>query len=188
MPQYLRSFVPGGTYFFTVVTEDRVPLFHDELARTILGQKFRDCHALMPFQVDAIVLLPNHFHAIVTLPPGDTRYPARIGWIKKEFTKSWLAAGGTEQEGSYSRVVDRRRGVWQRKYWEHTIRDERDFECHFDYVHYNPVKHGYVTRPVDWIHSSIHRYIRLGWFSEDWGTTDGFATKWDGIMSIGGEP
>jgi putative transposase len=111
----------------------------------------------------------RHLHTIWSLPEGDRGYPARWGWIKKEFTKGWLVAGGAEQVVSAAKAGDRRRGVWQRRYWEHTIKDERDFEHHFDYLHYNPVKHGLVQRPRDWPYSSFHRYVREGVYPPDWG-------------------
>jgi len=120
-------------------------------------------------QIDAIVLLPDHLHTIWTLPRSDTNYSTRWAWIKKEFTKAWLQAGGMEQQQTLGRERDRRRGIWQPKFWEHTIADERDFERHIDYIHYNPVKHGLVSRPRDWPWSSFHRCVRRNLYPLDWG-------------------
>ena len=168
MSDYRRYFQPGGSYFFTVVTFDRVPLFKKEPARNILRAVFLEAKRDWPFEMPAIVLLPDHLHAIWTLPPGDDRYPTRWGWIKKEFTKRWLSAGGRERRVSQAKRSDRRHGVWQRRYWEHLLRDEEDFERHFDYIHYNPVKHGYVACPKDWPYSSFHRWVREGVLDENW--------------------
>jgi REP-associated tyrosine transposase len=98
---------------------------------------------------------------------GDCAYSERWRWIKREFTRDWLACGGTEQSRRVS--GQRRRGVWQRRFWEHTIRDETDLENHFDYIHYNPVKHGLVQRPCDWPWSSFHRWVRAGHYQPNWG-------------------
>jgi putative transposase len=169
MSNYRRSYIPGGTFFFTVVTEGRAPLFKHEGARASLRGALQACRQRWPFRIDAIVLLPEHLHALWTLPEKDTNYSTRWAWIKKEFTKAWLAAGGAEQHRSWSRRRERRRGVWQRRFWEHTIWDADDFERHFDYIHYNPVKHGLAECPSDWPFSSFHRWVRLGVYPKEWG-------------------
>ena len=122
------------------------------------------------FAVDAIVLLPDHWHAIFTLPPGDDCFSKRMGWIKKEFTKVWIAAGGQETVQSDSKKSQKRRGVWQMRFWEHTIRNDDDFEAHVDYIHYNSVKHGYVSSPADWKWSSFHAWVGKGAYPSNWGT------------------
>jgi len=172
MPNWRRAFIPGGTFFFTVVTDERRPLFDSPVARNLLGNVIRECQSTHPFAVQAIVLLPDHLHAIWCMPQGDSNYPGRWQWIKTQFTQQWLAAGGTECEISPGRRNAGRRGIWQPKYWEHTIRDEVDFERHFDYIHYNPVKHGYVRCPMDWPWSSFHRWVRKGVYSKHWGCGD----------------
>ncbi len=125
-------------------------------------QRVKDRH---PFRIDAIVILPDHLHAIWTLPPGDRDFSTRWGVIKSGFSRELPAVEGTRQ----SRQRKGERGIWQRRFWEHLIRDEQDLARHADYVHFNPVKHGYVTRAAQWPHSSIHRYIRTGVLPEDWG-------------------
>ena len=177
MPDYRRFFVPGGTFFFTVVVHQRRRLFADPAAITLLGSVLRRCVMRWPMRVDAIVLLPNHFHTIWSLPPGDSEYPKRLGWAKKEFTKQWLKIGGHEAPVSESRKRERRKGIWQPRYWEHTIEDVDDFDAHFDYVHWNPVKHGYVKCARDWPHSSFHRWVRRGVYREDWGCFTGTEGK-----------
>jgi putative transposase len=172
MPNWRRAHVPGGSFFFTVVTERRIPIFRSELARTILGDCIRRCRQRWPFELNAIVLLPDHLHAIWSLPPGDDDYSMRWAWIKKEFTKQWVEMDGWELPVSLGKRRDGRRGVWQPKFWEHTLESEDDFERHFDYVHYNPVKHGLATCPRDWQWSSFHRWVRAGVYPENWASGD----------------
>ena len=167
--EYRRAFVPGGTFFFTVVTFNRRETFTDLAAIRILGSVLRRSILRWPVTVHAIVVLPDHWHTIWSLPSGDTEYPKRLGWIKKEFTKHWLSIGGVEEQVSAGKQRQRRRGVWQPRYWEHTIEDEEDFQNHFDYIHWNPVKHGYVSCPRDWPHSSFHRWVKRGVYPEHWG-------------------
>src|SRR4051794_35432645 len=120
MPRFRRLFIPGGTYFFTQVTDRRIPLFLEAEARALLSALLRQCKARWPFSISAIVVLPDHLHTIWILPEGDDSYSRRWGWIKKEFTKEWLKRGHTEQQVSAGRERDRRRGVWQPRFWEHT--------------------------------------------------------------------
>jgi putative transposase len=169
MAEYRRWRVEGGTYFFTLVTHSRAPIFADETARTILGNKLRECQTKWPFEINAIVLLPEHLHAIWTLPSGDAEYSRRWAWIKKEFTKEWLDSGGSEQAISLARAERRDHGVWQPRFWEHTIADEQDFDRHFDYLHYNPVKHGLVRSTSEWRASSFHRWVQAGVYDPEWG-------------------
>ena len=169
MSNYRRAYVPGGSFFFTVVTERRAPILCSETSRSYLGGILRECRRRWPFRTDAMVLLEEHLHAIWTLPAGDTRYSARWSWIKKEFTKAYLATGGQEQTRSKSRIRQGRRGVLQPRFWEHVLRDEEDYVRHFDYLHYNPVKHGYVECVRDWPYSTFHRWVKSGAYLEDWG-------------------
>ena len=162
MPQYRRSDIPGGTYFFTVVTHRRRPLFHEKPNRDLLGNVIRDCQAKWPFEINAIVLLPDHLHTLWTLPPGDSNYSARWNIIKKFFTKGFLASGGPDRTVSAGKLHEGRKGVWQRRFWEHAIQDEDDFQTYFDYIHYNPVKHELVDSPSEWEPSSFHRWVKEG--------------------------
>ena len=170
MSNYRRNYVPGGTYFFTVVTHSRASLFRDSEACRILGDVLRQCQKQWPFEVNAIVLLPEHLHALWSLPSGDASYPRRWAWIKKEFTKAWLATGGVEQVTSHARRQRGDRGIWQPRYWEHTIEDENDYERHFDYIHYNPVKHGHVKAPCHWPYSSFQRWVKQEIYPSNWGS------------------
>src|SRR6059058_5988290 len=138
MSDYRRWFVDGGTYFFTVVAYDRRPIFADPCARQLLGDVMRKIAAELPFEMVAIVLLPDHLHALWTLPRGDHNYSLRWKKIKIGFTTAWLKSGGHEAKVSRSQRRRGHRGVWQRRFWEHTIRDEEDLSNHADYIHYNP--------------------------------------------------
>ncbi len=169
MPDFRRYFVAGGTYFFTLVTAERRPIFHEESARVILGNAIRDQQKERPFKLVAIVLLPEHMHAIWSLPSGDHRYDDRWKAIKARFTSEWLASGGTEVDIAPGYKKQRRRGVWQPRFMEHTIRDENDLHHRADYIHWNPVKHGHVKCACDWPWSSFHRLVKTGDYDRNWG-------------------
>jgi putative transposase len=168
MPNYRRAFRPGGTFFFTLVTYRRARFLCDDLARPLLHRAIDACRAVSPFRIDAFVLLPDHLHAIWTLPDGDASFSTRWARIKRSFTLSWTAAGGWEGAISDSRRDNRRRGVWQRRFWEHVVLDETDLERHFNYIHYNPVKHGLARCPDAWRWSSFHRLVREGVYDPKW--------------------
>ena len=169
MSEYRRWFVPGGTYFFTIVTYDRKPILTSDQGRQFLKQSVRVVRQTYPFQLFATVLLPDHWHLIMILPSGDDRYSTRIKRIKQEFTKSWLNAGLPEAFVSQSQLKRGERGVWQPRYWEHTIDSEHDLENHTHYIHWNPRKHGLVRQVRDWPWSSFHRFVEAGDYSIDWG-------------------
>ena len=185
MPDYRRARVPGATYFFTVNTNWRKPIFADESARDLLGDVIRECQAERPFTLTAVVLLPDHLHLLLALPRGDSDHSARLAWIKKDFTTRWLKNGGVETVISLARRKEGRRGIWQPRFWEHTVRDEEDFDSHFDYIHWNPVKHGYAKAPRDWQWSSFHRWVAAGVYEEAWGAGEGLS--FDQISKTVGE-
>jgi putative transposase len=163
MPDYRRNRIPGGTFFFTVNLLERkssLLLTHIESLR----EAVRVVRERRPFHIDAWVVLPDHMHAIWTLPTGDTDYSGRWREIKKAFAKMLPK---TEALSSV-RARKGERGIWQRRFWEHTIRDDRDYAAHMDYVHINPVKHGLVTRARDWPHSTFHRFVAQGIYPLDW--------------------
>lgn len=168
MPNYLRWREAGAVYFFTVVTYRRRPLFAEETARRLLRTAFVEVRRRWPFRMFACVLLPDHLHCIWTLPPNDDDFPARWANLKRLFTQSYLRAGGQALPVSLNRQKHQERGVWQARYWEHRIRDEAEMFAYRDYIHLNPVKHGYVRAPTDWPWSSVHRHLRLGWLAPDW--------------------
>jgi len=167
MPDYRRWFVPGGTYFFTVVTYDRSPFLCEPAARDYLRTTLHECRQRWPFTNVAFVLLPDHLHALWSLPADDANYSRRWAWVKREFSRRWLANSAVHQAGN---LRQRRRTVWQPRFWEHTIRDEQDFTNHLDYIHFNPVKHGQAASPREWPYSSFSRFVKLGWYDADWGT------------------
>ncbi|MGC4031056.1 MAG: transposase [Tepidisphaeraceae bacterium] len=168
MPNYRRAFSPGGTFFFTLVTERRQRILTHPLARNALHQAIADRKCEQPFELTAMVVLPDHLHAIWRLPDGDTDFSSRWSRIKSDFTRAWLAGGGAEAAVSESRSANRRRGVWQRRFWEHAIRDEDDFNRHVDYTHYNPVKHGHARCPHEWPWSSFHRWAAKQFYEPTW--------------------
>lgn len=140
---------------------------------------FAEVHQRWPFQIDAIVLLPDHLHAVWTLPPGDVDFSTRWNQIKGRFSKTWLAAWGVEATPGTRRSSRRERGVWQRRFFEHCCRDEADYRRCVDYVHINPLKHGLVDRVRDWPWSSFHRYVKLGEYARDWGSANvWFGDEW----------
>ena len=160
---YRRANAKGATYFFTVNLADRTSdtLIHhiDDLGAII--NKVKEAH---PFSIVAMVVLPEHLHAIWRLPPGDRNFPMRWSLIKAGFSRLLP----NEEYVPPSRAAKRERGIWQRRYWEHQIRDEADVERHVNYIHYNPVKHGHVQKAVDWPHSTLHSYIDRGIVNRNW--------------------
>ena len=164
MSHYRRSLIPGGTYFFTVTLADRSSaLLVDDIDR--LRAVYADAQRKLPFETIAICVLPEHLHAVWSLPAHDANYSRRWSLIKSGFSRSVQAAATR----SASHAAKRDKGVWQRRFWEHQVRDDDDLQRHVDYVHFNPVKHGLVARAADWPHSSFHRYAERGWLPADWG-------------------
>jgi putative transposase len=163
MPNYRRARVAGATWFFTVVLAERGSSLLTERS-ALLRHAMRVTQRERPFRVEAVVVLPDHLHAVLTLPPGDSDFPTRWRLIKARFSRA-LPPG---ERVSRSRAGKRERGIWQRRYWEHLIRDGEDFRRHVDYCHFNPVKHGLVARVRDWPWSSFHRYVRDGVYPIDW--------------------
>jgi putative transposase len=163
MTSYRRNFVPGATYFFTVnLAERRLPLLTDNIAA--LRRAFRYTRSRHPFAIDAIVILPDHLHAIWTLPQGDADFAARWRLTKSAFSRSLpaneLVTPSRSRKGRARHLAGR--------YWEHTLRDEQDYLRHIDYIHFNPVKHGHVEDAGKWPYSSFHRFVRLGLCPENW--------------------
>jgi putative transposase len=157
---YRRVFIPGGTFYFTLVTWHRRPLLASEERVALLRTAFETIKHERPFAIDGAVILPDHLHCILRLPPGDADYPGLWREIKKRFSREVDARTNARNE----------RLVWQRRYYEHAIRDDEDWRRHMDYLHYNPVKHGLVKRVTDWPWSSFHRAVERGWYTEDWGS------------------
>jgi putative transposase len=163
MPDYRRNRVPGGTFLFTVNLLDRRS---DLLVRHIDARRdaVRGVRTRAPFRVDAWVVLPDHMHCLWSLPEGDADFPGRWRAIKIAFAKSLPACEPR------SAVMTNRgeRGIWQRRYWERTIRDQPDFARHFDHTHFNPVKHDLVDHPADWPYSTFRRCVAGGMYPSDW--------------------
>jgi len=162
--RYRRADVPGATYFFTVNLADRQCRLLVEQVDA-LRDVMRGVRQRHPFYIDAIVILPDHLHALWTLPAGDADFATRWSLIKAGFSRR-LPPG---ERVNPSRVAKRERGIWQRRYWEHWVRDDEDYARHVDHIHWNPCKHGHAAHPADWPHSSFHRYVAGGILAPDWG-------------------
>jgi putative transposase len=167
---YRRATTPGATYFFTVVTHNRQPLFQNNETVALLRQAFHIVKAEPPFIIDAIVVLLVHIHSIWTLPEGDADFSSRWRRIKALF--SFRCPEVYKQQRSIARQRKGEQAIWQRRFWEHQIRNETDLSQHIDYIHYNPVKHGLVDAPRDWPYSSFRRYVRDGVYPADWGQVE----------------
>lgn len=163
MSHYRRAKIEGGTFFFTLTLADRSSdLLTAEIDR--LRRIYRAVNERRPFDTVAICILPDHLHAIWSLPSGDADFAGRWNLIKSGFSRGLPA-----MSRSNSKIARREKGIWQRRYWEHAIRDETDLARHVDYIHYNPVKHGYVARVCNWPHSSFHQFVKRGDLPMDWG-------------------
>jgi len=162
---YRRVYVAGGTYFFTLVTHQRKPIFSDLEAIDTLRAAFKYAITRHPFTIVANVILPDHIHSVWTLPPNDSNFSTRWRLIKGYFTRNWTNP-------------DIKVPVWQRRFWEHLIRDETDLSNHVEYIHYNPVKHGLANSPYDWPYSSFSRFVKEGWYPTEWGKVE---LIWDGV-------
>ncbi|MGA9853521.1 MAG: transposase [Gammaproteobacteria bacterium] len=162
--RYRRALVAGGTYFFTVNLANRssgiLVRYIDDLRQAL--DTVKKAH---PFTLVAMAVMPEHLHAIWRLPAGDAGYPMRWSLFKAGFSRRLK----TVEYIRPSHMAKRERGIWQRRYWEHQIQDDTDLARHVNYIHYNPVKHGLVARPVDWLHSTLHTYIERGIVTADWG-------------------
>lgn len=166
MVNYRRNFQRGGTYFFTVNLLNRRS---DLLIKNIhyLKKAIQQVKRVYPYKMQAYVILPEHLHVLWKLPYEDVDYATRWQKIKIYFTRYIQKAGVKVQRNKHGECL-----IWQRRYWEHTIYDAQDFQNHFNYIHYNPVKHGWVERPIDWPFSSIHHYIEKGMISPSWGANE----------------
>jgi putative transposase len=164
MSRYRRAKIDGSVLFFTVTLADRSG---DLLVRHIdrLRHVYVSVQKSYPFETIAICVLPDHLHAIWSLPPGDANFPLRWSLIKSGFSRGIAS----DPRRTASKIAKREKGIWQRRYWEHAIRDDADLANHVDYIHFNPVKHGYVSRAGDWPHSTFHRFVARGILPLDWG-------------------
>ncbi len=170
MPEYRRFHQDAGTYFFTVVTERRRPVFSNDAAVALLHRCLTDVNRSHPFASEAMVLLPDHLHTIWTLPEGDSDFSIRWSLVKGSFSRQFELAASYDR--SQSRLKKRERGLWQRRFWEHLVRDQNEFNRLCNYIHYNPVKHGLASSPVEWKHSTFGRFVQMGLYPTDQGMSD----------------
>ncbi len=168
MPNYIRWRKPGGIFFFTLVTHERRRLFCDEAPRRHLREAIIEAKKRTPFLLDAMVLMPDHLHLLMRLPENESDYSIRLAKVKRNFTERYLSAGGAEGATTQSRRKHRDRGVWERRFYEHCIRDYPDWKLHLDYIHVNPLKHGLVTWPRDWPWSTFNDWMARGEYHKEW--------------------
>jgi putative transposase len=169
MPEYRRIKIKGGTYFFTVVTLGRQPILTEDSVRAALREGIQEVRQSMPFSIDAWVLLPDHLHTIWTLPKDDANFASRWAIIKRAVSKRCSFLAGNRGQVGNSRDKRSENPILQRRFWEHFIRDDVDLQRHFDYLHWNPVKHGYAKKVIDWPYSTFHRFVNKGLYPSDWG-------------------
>jgi putative transposase len=168
MSNYRRPYINGGTYFITQVTYQRQPWLSTEIGRIALREALQHVRRQHPFKIDAIVLLPDHFHTLWTLPTDDSNFSLRMRLIKRYVTKYYGEKLAIDIGTSESRIARKESNLWQRRFWEHLIRDETDFANHCNYIHYNPVRHGFCDQPQEWAFSSVHRFMKLGIYPLEW--------------------
>ncbi len=165
MPNYRRAIFKGGCYyFFTVVINDRKEILTTPIGYDCFQYAWGRLLRERPVDPIALCLLPNHLHTIWKMPDGDADFSIRWAMFKGLFTKAYRKRGGLEGKTTFSRVRKREAAVWQRRFWEHQIRDRLDLKKHFDYIHFNPVKHGHVKCVSDWPYSTYHKYLKSGWY------------------------
>ncbi len=169
MPNYRRAKTKGGTYFFTVVTYRRQNILCDEVVRNAFRIGIQNTRTTNPFTIDAWVLLPDHLHCIWTLPHNDANFGVRWAMIKRHVTKTCGPVLYRDEWMTQSKRRRKESTIWQRRFWEHQIRDEQDHENHVDYIHYNPVKHNLAECAKNWPYSTFHRYVQKGFYDENWG-------------------
>ena len=172
MPEYRRSILEGGTFFFIVVTYNRRQILTAPVAREILHSAWINVQERFPFKTDAVCLLPEHIHCIWTLPEGDSNFSVRWKEIKRLFTRDYLYKVEPGKLRNKSHQKQGEATIWQRRFWEHTVRNQEDFTCHIEYIFFNPVKHGLVEYVSEWPWSSFHRFVRLGFYPNEWGGSE----------------
>jgi putative transposase len=166
--RYRRAYFEGGTYFFTLVTFDRVKIFDNPANIQCMQDAFECVIQKHPYEMDAHVFLPEHLHFAWKLPENDHDFSTRIRLLKSYFSRNCDVK--YRFEPGESRKKKREKAIWQRRFWEHLIRDDDDYARHIEYIHYNPVKHGLVRAAIDWKYSSFHEYVKKGIYDKDWGT------------------
>lgn len=165
--RYRRAKIGGGTYFFTLVTYQRQEILCAPENITLLKAAFAHVRKNHPFSIDTFVVLPDHLHCLMTLPDRDDDYPARLRLIKSYFSRKCTEI---QVQNTASRRLKKEKAVWQRRYWEHSIKNDTDLRQHVGYIHYNPVKHGLANAPIDWPYSSFHSYVARGMLHKAWGS------------------
>jgi len=168
MSRYRRASAAGASYFFTVVAYRRQAIPCNETVRNALRSAIETVRASRPFVIDAWVLLPGHLHCVWTLPDDDADFSTRWMMIKRAVSLACREDYRRAGLMTASKLKHRESTIWQRRFWEHQIRNEDDLARHIDYIHFNPVKHGHVQHAIDWPYSTFHRYVRDWVYAYDW--------------------
>ena len=182
MPDYRRKYQPGGTYFFTVVTNLRKPIFASPNAVDLFQTEWQKVKSVLPFETIAYCILPDHIHCIWALPEGDHNFSQRWQMIKANFSRSFRNKGSINIQISESKIKKRESGIWERRFWEHLIRDPEDLNRHIDYIHFNPLKHRLVNDLVKWKYSSFSQYLKDGSYDANWGKEEPLRIK--GLLDL----
>lgn len=169
MPNYRRSYILGGTFFFTLVTYQRKKIFTSNQSIELLDLAISRVRTYHPFSIDAFCILPDHIHFIWTMNESDFDYSMRIGQLKRYFSRMYSDHFEVNSNLCDSQIKRGETAIWQRRFWEHTIRDNDDLSRHIEYIHFNPVKHGLVESAKDWPHSSFLQYVNNGFYNTGWG-------------------
>ncbi len=177
--EYRRVYLRGGTYFFTLVTYNRRSIFSNQNTVGLLNDAIQHTAERLPFEIVANVILPDHLHMIWTLPPESSDFSTRWRLIKSHFTRAWCRDGSLSKSAARNKKGER--DVWQRRFWEHMIRDENDLSRHIEYIHYNPVKHGLVNSVRDYKYSSFMEYVKDGLYPPNWGEN---GRIWSGMVNM----
>ena len=175
MPDYRRVKIQGGTYFFTLVTNHRYPIFTNINVTNLFLDAQQHIRNFRPFNLVAFCILPDHIHLLWEMPTNDADYSLRIGEIKKRFSRKYIHKHGNAVVKNPTQIKRGESGIWQRRFWEHYIRDEQDLARHIDYIHYNPVKHGLVNQVKYWAGSSFLDFVNKAYYDENWGPDEASA-------------
>jgi putative transposase len=168
MSEYRRLYLPGSTIFLTIVTYNRQPIFANSENIILLRKALAKTRSEKPFEITAAAILPDHLHFLWTLHPDYYNYSYLVSRLKVLFTRSLKDKKYQSENISHSRIKHRESDVWQRRFWEHTVKDESEFENFLNYIHYNPVKHGLVSCPHFWQYSSFQTWVNKGIYQHDW--------------------
>jgi len=162
MPDYRRFYIPNSITFITCVTRDRYPYLKSKSDIDLFFSTLARVKEIKPFELMAYVVLPDHFHWLMKVDQSSGNFSKVMHSIKRNFTQNYKQAHNVQKSIS----------IWQRGFWDHVIRDERDLEIHLDYIHWNPIKHGCVNKPSNWPYSTYRDWEGMGIYDLGWGCVE----------------